>query len=233
MKLNELEVGSNVDITASSEGQKLIFHTTIAVVDEEIVLVEAILEDEKTVGFKGVNSSVVAIFEGETPVLFTDVEIKLVKYKGGVYHQLICAKEGGKYNRRRDFRCFLGVPGKYNSSEESFDVTVKDIAAHGVAFVCANDSLEIGRPAAVSFEYNELPIVLRGTLVRKMEVENGKVVYAIEFKAANHKLEKIVNEKQRADLAKKNASNKKHGEGGGIKRGKEEESLKQLSEGFK
>lgn len=88
-------------------------------------------------------------------------------------------------------------------SKHEHRVTIKDISATGIAFVC-DDKTEVtmGMPLTLSFtdEDNRKSFRLMATVVRSEDSGYQRIIYGCKFKEESNIISKYVNEKQRQNL---------------------------------
>lgn len=203
MKINEIEVGSNVEIIVSINGNPLIFESVVSEVLEGSILVEPIMENDKTVGFSDYESQVIAKSADNKLYIWKGVKVKLVKFNGKIYHQLKADEESIPYNRRRHYRQFVGEEGFATYLARTCPVVVRDVSAKGCSFVSDFD-FEIGSEITVKFADDKENYVIHCTVVRREVVEeSGKTIYGCEMKFMNSKIERYITNKQRQEMQRR------------------------------
>lgn len=205
MKLKEVLVGSNVEIIFISDDKKLVFESVVTKVVDDTLLIEPIMEEDMTVGFKNHEVTIICITDNK-PYIWTKVKVKLVKYNEQIYHQLITDTDGAHVNRRNSYRMYVGTQGMVNNLNKSYEVIIKDVSAKGCAFI-TTEKFEIGDNVVVSFTDENENFVIRCAIVRTEEVESsGRYIYGCEMKLNNRKIEKYVNDKQLKEIKRRSAS---------------------------
>lgn len=164
MVLNELAIGSSVELTAIIGTQRLVFQTEIVNLptdDKKVhkalqkltngypyVAVPVIRQNDKVVGFptSGVVYQVVIVNkEDEKVYQWVSVAIRQVKLPDlPAFHIIISNKAAKEYNRRQRYRLWLGIDGvaSIGLSRKPIDVLVKDISSTGISFIARNAVLE-------------------------------------------------------------------------------------------
>lgn len=213
MKINGIEVGSNVEVIVSINGNALIFESVVSEVLESSILVEPIMENDKTVGFADYEAQVIAKGTDNKLFIWKGVKVKLVKFNGRIYHQLKTEEESIPYNRRRHYRQFVGEDGFATYLAKTWPVIVRDVSAKGCSFVSEFD-FEIGSEITVSFSDEKEKYTINCTVVRHEVIEeNGKNIYGCEMKFMNSKIERYIINKQRQEMQRRsgnyNSTNKK------------------------
>lgn len=205
MKLSEVEVGKKIQVIVVLDEKRLEFESVIAAVVDQSVLIEPIMNDDKTVGFNNHEAAAIYIAEDNKPYAWSSIEIKLVRYQEQIYHQLVAKTQGAPFNRRRAYRQYVGMEGMVNDLHKNYKVIVKDVSIGGCSFVC-NEELEIGHNVLVSFSDDKENYSIRCTIVRKYVIEeNGKTVYGCASHVANRKIEHFIMEHQIIDMQRRNS----------------------------
>lgn len=137
MKLNEVAVGSILNLSLSVNGQIIQFSSRIVLDMTDSVLVEPIMKNNKTIGLDGYNVQVVyAPSNGESPLVWLKTRVKLVKYKGNTYHQIIPEGTGRIFNRRDGERIPVNVKGTASGRDFSHEIVIRDVSNNGLSFIC-------------------------------------------------------------------------------------------------
>ena len=211
MVLAELQPGTAVQITAIRGTRAMEFASNVISVDGLKVKIEAICQDGKIIGFDNggiVLSMYVVSKEDNRVYIYTGVKIHSYKVSDGTFFQEVtCRKEEGRItNRRGAHRVWVGETGSVLLGENKHEhtVTIKDISATGIAFVC-DDMTEIpmGTPLVLSFtdDKQNKSFRLVATAIRtETNSEYRRIVYGCKFKEESNAISKYVNDKQRQNL---------------------------------
>lgn len=212
MVLADIEKGSSVQIVAARGVRTMEFTTTVIEVNSEelTVRVEPIYQDDKLVGFD-IEGVVLAMYVAsrEDDKVYQYTNVKIHSYKtpdGNIFQEIKCRTDQGRMtNRRGACRVWIGEVGNVLLGDATHEhaVTIKDISATGIAFVC-DDATEVtmGMPIVISFvdEKTHRSFKLKATVVRHADAEHRRIVYGCRFKDESDLISKYVNEKQRAQL---------------------------------
>lgn len=217
MYLEELTVGTGITFYVNiGNTQQLIFESKITEVDpkKHTVYAEAILKDEKVLSFrgKGIFVDMVAAIPDEKPILFKNIDLETLKFPDNTYHyRLSAAKEGVIYNRRESFRAFVGNRAVLKGGKDlaEYEVILKDVSATGFAVTCGPE-LEIAPDQLVHVLLEEYiadvnqnySFHLYGLMVRKQELDHGKVIYGFRLNNRVNGLEGYIAQKERIRLKK-------------------------------
>ncbi len=218
MRLEEVTAGSNVSFYVKIGDQQMTFESTILDVNpkKHLVLAEAILRDGKVLAFKGNAISVdlvVAVTDGK-PFYFENINVEPLRLPDNTFvYNLTCTKEGLPYNRRGSYRCFIGNPVFLRNSREmkEYAVILRDVSVTGFSVTCdATTELNLSPSQMVhvlledhleeidqSFTFH-----LYGLMVRKQELENGKILYGFKLNAPVIGLENYLTQKERIQIKK-------------------------------
>jgi hypothetical protein len=173
MLINEIPPNTNITILVHRGLDNLTFETkTVAITDEQelklfaqlqknnpanfFTVVETIKEDDKVVGFPVGNIQyVLDCIVDSKPYLFNGIQINAIKLPtGNEYHIIFSDKNMNPYNRRQEFRLWLGIDGiaQLGLNRAAREVVIKDISLNGIGFVTGLDySCNLGDIAHISF----------------------------------------------------------------------------------
>lgn len=173
--VTELLPGSIISLTARKGSKSYRFESLIPELFEpedlsfisklegDFIIVEPIKVDDKIVKFvpEGVSYYFIGNHKGK-PYLFEDVYVdKVVLPLYGVAHILRTAKEGKRFNRRDNFRVWLGQYCNIalRGSKAQHEAMVKDISYSGVGLIIKKEyEIDIGDVVEIQFnveKYNE------------------------------------------------------------------------------
>lgn len=211
MYIYELTKGQRITIVANTPGQKLEFNTTIDEVypKKKIVLAAPVYMNEKLLTFRGEHLILDTLVSNEesAPILFKNIEIKLIKKPDNtVCYSLFTIVEGKTYNRRDSFRCSIGLPTTVQCGMHRvpYDTVIRDISATGFSFILpnttkvdpnnvvhilVNDYIE---ETAERFNFN-----LYGLIVRSFPLDAHRTVYGCRLNNTVYGLDKYLMTKER------------------------------------
>ncbi|MCR5799751.1 MAG: PilZ domain-containing protein [Lachnospiraceae bacterium] len=216
MVISDIKPGTPVQIIAARGVRTMQFDTTVIEVNEEElrIKIEPVYQDDKLVGFD-INGVVLGLYvaskEDNRVYQFSNVSIRSYKMSDGtIFQEVTCRqKEARITNRRGAHRVWVGTVGNVLLGDNVHEhaVTVKDISATGIAFVC-DDATEVtmGMPIVISFtdETNMRSFKLTATVVRHAEAGHRRIVYGCKFKEESDLIAKYVNIKQRDNMKNNN-----------------------------
>lgn len=213
MHISEINTGMTAQIVAARGIRTMEFESKVIDVNPEgmTMKIEPIYSGSKLVGFDidGIILVVYIINSSDGRVYqFNNISIHSFKDVDGNVYQEVSFKnpEGKVTNRRGAIRVWLGMDGKVKlgNAREEHSVTIKDISATGIAFICDEGTeVEMGMPITVTFhdEKTGRPFILNANVVRYTDIEDHRrIVYGCRFKNESDMVSKYVNEKQREKL---------------------------------
>jgi hypothetical protein len=224
MFVNDLTPGTKVSIEASNSDAKVNLKTAVANISDaadvervnaikkenpsvKFVIVDAIREQDLLINFNadGVTNSLVWILN-DKPQIWSGVAIRNVKLPVyGSVHLIVSKKEAVSYNRRQNFRVFMGVEGtvKKTETDEPKSVTVKDISESGIAFLIkAENEYQKGDILHISFiaGANATNFNLAIVVIRKESLPDGRLLYGCRLKNRSELVAKLVNQRQHEQM---------------------------------
>ena len=141
--IDSITEGLNVDVVAQRGDERAEFKSVVRKVytDKKYILIDPIRSDDKLVGFntKSVIKNII-VNKSPLPILFSNVEMTIVKFEGQMYNKVVILGEGTAVNRRENFRVFVGegITFKFKSQLEESHAILKDISVGGFALVLNN-----------------------------------------------------------------------------------------------
>lgn len=199
MKVSELEPGKKFTLEAVDEDRNMQLKGTIANVTAERDLTllkqlkqalqntfycfaDPIRDDNRLLNFESekVTCNMVTILEGEKPYVWNNVKIMNVKLPVyGSIHIIVSKNDGAFYNRRQNYRVFLGIEGTIDAEDgsEPKRATVKDLCANGIGLITQQkENFERGDLMTVVFNEAEsgTEFHLKAAVVRNDEMDDGR-----------------------------------------------------------
>lgn len=211
MNLSDLQPGTAIQITASRGVRSMDFSSNVISVEGLNVKIEPVLQDGKLVGFDNpgiILSMYVASKEDNRVYVYPGVKILSYKVSDGtLFQEVTCRREEGRVtNRRGAHRVWVGSVGtvKLGEDKREHTVTIKDISATGIAFVC-DDLTEVpmGTPITVSFtdsKQNRSFKLMCSVVRTENNSEYRRIIYGCKFKEESNVISRYVNDKQRQNL---------------------------------
>lgn len=213
MLFSELGDGTDVRLNITIEETMFEFDTTVRNKHKKKVLLEPIRKNGKILNVQSDNIRVDVMYirEDEKPILWMNTQMECVKYKGQVYYAAAESLKGKEYNRRGDFRLFIGEehPAKIGQNKRARLVVLKDLSSSGFAFVSPE---KIENPNGVfvyilypgKLENKTIELPLFGKIIRNTTLTDGRVLYGCVLVKKNEIIGHFINQKQMEQLAKKN-----------------------------
>ena len=211
--LSELDQGIAVKLCISIEDKVFEFDSTVMQKHKQDVFFEPIRKDEKLLNVQNDNISVdiLLLRQDEKPIIWQNCDMECTRYKHKVYYAAKGALNGKEYNRRGEYRLYIGEEIHARIGNGAIDriVILKDLSNSGFAFVypeeiegADNAFVYMTYPAKLDEKVYELPLF--GKVVRKMDTTDGKVVYGCVLLKKNDLIGHYINQKQMEQLAGKN-----------------------------
>lgn len=209
MRIDEIPVGASIEIEVHYNGRSISFNSEILFLHDNLFYISPVTVNDRTVGFNDKCLINLIVKTSGKVFLWENVEIKLVKYNGNIYHQISLQGEGKPYNRRETYRMYIGedMPVYINtaSGPHLIEVLVKDISESGVGFI-TKEALDLNRIILLKIKDIDT-ILLSGVIVRKEYLPHlDSYLYGCKFNEKNDKLGKFIAKKQGEHLRKKISS---------------------------
>ncbi len=220
MRIDELSPGLSVTFFVRMGNEELTLESTIqdVIPQKRLALVDVIHQDDKVITFRGQNIVVDALitFENFKPQIFKNISIALMrKSDNSLCYAFTCATESKDYNRRENFRCFVDIPTTMRSEAGGavHDITIRDVSISGFSIILDEDlNLEMGqqihvlltdyiKEVAENFSFH-----MFGIVVRRQELENGRVLYGCQLRNPVAGLDGYIMKKERVRLKRSNGS---------------------------
>ena len=144
------------------------------------------------------------IRENKSPIVWKGVGVACVYEKSGSFYKVSASGEGFEINRRGAFRLFVGISGvaQLGINKKAVDVIVKDVSENGFSFVSSEDMDNvINMPVRLVFNDFNKNYSLMGIIVRKVIINEAKILYGCQLSVNNSELEHYINQKQRQMLS--------------------------------
>lgn len=129
---------------------------------------------------------------------FKDLKIRLMKLNSNFIYCVESEQESERVNRREAYRVFVGMEVAIKTTdsagkERNITAIIKDISIVGLGIVTTYD-LNIGDEVeAVYTAKDTMQMLLKGTVVRVVEIENRKgKLYGIKFNSRTETLSKYI-----------------------------------------
>lgn len=213
MLLSELGDGVTVRLIITIEETMFEFETTVQMKHKKNVFIEPIRKNGKILNVQSENIRVDVMYirEQGKPILWVGTEMTCIRHKGQIYYAVSGNLKGEEYNRRGDFRLFIGEenPAKIGKHRRAHKVILKDMSNSGFAFI-SQEKIDNAEGLFVYIVYpatlgeKKLELSLFGKIVRDMPLEDGRILYGCVLVKKNEIIGYYINQKQMEQLAKKN-----------------------------
>lgn len=208
MEISELTIGMDVSVCATMNGESLTFPSQIKGITGQKILIDPIVHDEKPIGFK--NTVEVALLVNSNNKIFrwATTSIILVKSQGKIYHMLELSGTGTPYNRRKNFRLYIGEEMRVTifgtSGPETAVALVKDISEGGFCIIL-NKDIDPKFHIRLHFQDQHFATDLPGNIVRKLPTDRpGEYLYGCSLRIKSDSLSKYIMRRQVAQMRQKN-----------------------------
>lgn len=207
MKILDLEPGSEIIIEIRIQKQKLEYRTHIMEQIKGSAFLEPIRLNGKSLNLSSKDVVINILYnDGDTPpLIWKNVSLPAVSYKGEICYQCSEKTEGTIINRRNAYRLYVGLEGiaKVGTNKKTIAVMVKDISESGFAFVVYGGKINVsaGEPVRLVFNDGETHLNLLGRIVRIIEMEHERYLYGCRLVVQNPDIPKYIAEKQRQKLS--------------------------------
>lgn len=208
MKILDLEPGSEITIEIKVRDQKLEFHTHIIEQLKGAAVIEPIRIDGKVLNLGSENVTINILYNAEDspPLEWNYVALPAAIYKGETCYKCSIEAEGIIRNRRGAYRLPVGLKGKakIGMKKNTIPVFVREISETGFSFVDYKGKEEIytfiNDPVMLVFDDEEEHISVVGRIVRMIDSQEDKKIYACRVEVENHGIAKYIAKKQRERL---------------------------------
>ena len=178
-----IEAGKTLLIQVKRGENETEFPTTVIDRFDNSVVVEPVLYEGKMVNFniQGIGKQVSLFHEAlGKMIIWKEIEIKAGYYKKKkLCHVIYINGDGIEFNRRKDYRQYLGIEGKAEHyGAEKVGVIVRDVSNNGIGLIVDNVAgFENGRRMIVYFtdENGKYRFSLECKQVRSRVMQNGRV----------------------------------------------------------
>ena len=206
MRLNEVQAGDNIIIQVNINGQFADFPSIVTKLQGNGILAEAVRVSGKVVGFSGENIhlDLCYIRQDKPPIIWKNVKCTTVLSNNRTLYNIVAFAEGYESNRREAFRLFVGASGvaQLGINRKALEVIVKDVSENGFSFVSTEDMENvINMPVRLVFKDMDKSYSLMGLVVRKVVIDEKKILYGCKLSVENPEIVKYINYKQRQQMS--------------------------------
>jgi len=223
MYINELEKGQKITLSVKIGSNTVEFETTVqeSVEKKHAILADVVRDKDKVVSFNS-SSIFIDLFcypSNSAPHLFKNVKVLLFKNKEGDVSYVITSNSPSSIiNRRECYRIFIGkaIMVQRGLNRAADEAVLKDLCSQGFSFTVDATGTQYEINQTVHTVYNDIieeidknySFQLYGIIIRKDELENGKVVYGCKLNSKVVGLDTFIMLKERIRLSKKTSNNK-------------------------
>ncbi len=198
MTFNDTEQGDAITITVHSGNKKLSLDSKIINIIDDSLVVEPFVVNGTMLTFPP-QLDIELLVIRQTPYFWQKVTINPIVYHDQNCHVITTKLPGIKFNRRNNFRVFIGEMGQLvDNKGEKYPIIVKDLSNSGFAFTIKKDiEIEMQKLVTLSFTDKEQQryFELVGRPIRRYEVENS-MVYGCILSKRYMELENYLAQKQ-------------------------------------
>ena len=187
MTANDLELSHSIELDITVNNKKTTLLSTIEkILNDKTILLAPLRLNGKLLGFAG-SSSVNLIYGGlDNTYLWTEINIRPVKFNNEVYHAVTFEHEPSVINRRGTYRVYSGedmiLTTFTHEGPKSISVLVRDISETGMAFY-AQDPIDIGRTVRLNVPLLSSEELHLSAQVLRQKNENSRLgtLYGCKF----------------------------------------------------
>lgn len=221
MRIEELRPGQELTLFVSVHSNSLVFTSKVQEINRKrhMIFADAVFQNGRPISFrgKGVVLNVLAATGNDKPHLFKNVANTLLrKSDGTLCYSLTTIAESVAYNRRENFRCYVGIETsiQVGANRAAYEAIIKDVSSNGFAVVCDNNvRFPLGSLVHVVLNdridgFGEWYVFhLYGLVARIQELENGRIIYGCRLNNHVAGLDSYLMKKERNRLKKNSYSN--------------------------
>lgn len=214
MYLDDLEQGQNIILNARIGNELLEFETKVTdtVKNTHSILAEVVMKNDRIISFKGKGLLVdlMIYLPDNAPRVFKNVQIKLVQSNGVLLYSISSIAEALSMNRRQNFRIYIGeaIVLQCGANHSTVNAVLKDISSTGFAVTLEEGRVTMKEGQVIHTVLNDIidelgknySFQLYGLIVRKVDLENGMVVYGCKLNNHVPGLENYIMVKERIRL---------------------------------
>ncbi len=220
MRIEELKPGQELTLFVSVHGNSLVFTSKVQEVNRKrhMIFADAVFQNGRPISFrgKGVILNVLAATGDEKPHLFKNVANTLLRRSDGTLcYSLTTIVESVAYNRRENFRCYVGIETsiQVGTNRAAHEAIIRDVSSNGFAVVCNRD-IRFPAGSLVHVVLNDqidgfgekYVFHLYGLVARIQELENGRIIYGCRLNNHVAGLDSYLMKKERNRLKKSSYS---------------------------
>ncbi|MDD6290851.1 MAG: PilZ domain-containing protein [Lachnospiraceae bacterium] len=179
---------------------------------QSFIGIKVIKAGERIVNFSSENiTCTITALKNYKPYSWDNVKIvRLTLPEQGTIHMVLSNDDRKTFNRRNEYRLFLGEEGicRFGDSNAPKNVMIKDVSCSGVGIMInKSDDIEIKAGMKIEVEFsqtrkdgNRQTFMLTGKIVRYIAMNNNMEMIGCKLSGRNQELVKMIYEKQRQNM---------------------------------
>ena len=179
---------------------------------QSFIGIQAIRVGERIVSFSSENiTCTITALKDNKPYSWKNVKIvKLSLPEQGTIHMVLSDDDMRSFNRRNEYRLFLGREGicRFGEGTEFKNIFIKDISCSGLGMMISKSAdldISVGMRIEVQFvepgsDGNSHKFTLSGKIVRYVAMGNDRELIGCKLSGRHPELEKMIYEKQRQTM---------------------------------
>ena len=200
MLISELEKGHDATLFVYLEEKTAYFQTKIVEIAPDFVLIEPILHNGMTVGFKEGCSVDFQYVINPKVYTWKSVNVSLIRWKEQIFHKVDLYGAGQPLNRRQSFRLYLGEEMSLTTftaeGSQQNRVLVKDISETGIGFF-SKENWHRSQLVRLNLPIQGGTLPLAAKIVRKVFDEKyDRYLYGCRLTEPNKYLPHYISKKQ-------------------------------------
>lgn len=216
MRLADLSPGQSILISVHVGDQQLEFESELELVNNKkhIAYLAPIIKHNKLLTFnaKGIFTDLIVNLPDSKPYIFRNMVLNAMKKEDGSFcYGVLDNAEGLTLNRRGAFRCSIDCNAilRIGSMHKTYNVIIRDVSVTGFSFIFSDteeDPCDIGQMVHCVLNdfleetFDKFSFQLYGMVVRKVELENGKIIHGCKLTATVRGLDNYIAKKERLRL---------------------------------
>ncbi len=179
---------------------------------QSFIGIKAIRVGDRFVSFSSENiTCTITALKNNKPYSWKNVKIvRQTLPEQGTIHMVLSNDDMGSFNRRNEYRLFLGQEGicRFGDSTEFRNIIIKDISCSGLGLIVGkSDHIEMQSGMEIEVQFveqssdgNSRKYTLNGKIVRYVAMGNDRELVGCKLSGRHPELEKMIYEKQRQTM---------------------------------
>lgn len=216
MRLTDLSLGQAMIISVHVGEQQLEFESELELINakKHIVYLAPIMKDNKLLTFtaKGILTDIIVNLPDSKPYVFRNMILNAMKKEDGTFcYGVLDNAEGMALNRRGAFRCSIDCNAilRIGTMHKTYEIIIRDVSVTGFSFTfngAEEGSCDEGQTVHCVLNdfleetYDKFSFQLYGMIVRKVELENKRVIFGCQLTSPVKGLDSYIAKKERLRL---------------------------------